>query len=199
MFYSFGWCEENGINFEYALAPLFILTVSFFELTAFLPFAYIETFSVKHAFGFSKVTTSEFFIGRYLPLVEVLALYTPVTLLTTFVIQISGKDLILVIAVGTFIVELVLNWVYPRLILPLTQTQTKLPDDHPLKPKILALARSVGFTNENFFFAESTGDDLHSNAFVNSAGIGLSPSLLEHHKDHDDEILAIIAHELGHW
>ena len=27
----------------------------------------------------------------------------------------------------------------------------------------------------------------------------ISEELLKHHKDHDDEIMSIIAHELGHW
>ena len=41
--------------------------------------------------------------------------------------------------------------------------------------------------------------DLHSNASVNSRHIDISEELLEHHKGHPEEILAIVAHEMGHW
>lgn len=40
---------------------------------------------------------------------------------------------------------------------------------------------------------------LHSNASVKSDSIVLGDILLEHHKDQPEEILAIAAHELGHW
>ena len=41
--------------------------------------------------------------------------------------------------------------------------------------------------------------DLHSNAHLEHNQILISEELLKHHNGHDDEILAIIAHELGHW
>ena len=45
----------------------------------------------------------------------------------------------------------------------------------------------------------SKSNDLHSNATANSWHISLSYELLEHHAGQDREILAIVAHELGHW
>lgn len=46
---------------------------------------------------------------------------------------------------------------------------------------------------------ESMFGDLHSNASVNSDFIDLNKELLEHHEGHEEEILAIVGHELGHW
>ena len=45
---------------------------------------------------------------------------------------------------------------------------------------------------------QSNTGDLHSNAFASTKAIRLSDKLLEHHKGHNEEILAIVAHELGH-
>jgi Zn-dependent protease with chaperone function len=46
---------------------------------------------------------------------------------------------------------------------------------------------------------EDRGGDLHSNAGVNSKHINLTKQLLEHHEGKDEEILAILTHEFGHW
>ena len=40
---------------------------------------------------------------------------------------------------------------------------------------------------------------MHSNAICTSANIAISDTLLAHHKDHPEEILGIMAHEIGHW
>ena len=40
---------------------------------------------------------------------------------------------------------------------------------------------------------------MHSNASTTACRIEISGKLLEHHKGHEDEILAILAHEFGHW
>ena len=48
-----------------------------------------------------------------MPLLDVAVLYVPVILLSTAVIEFSGKYLILVIAITTVVVELYLYWIYP--------------------------------------------------------------------------------------
>ena len=46
---------------------------------------------------------------------------------------------------------------------------------------------------------QTRSGDLHANAITDNNSIKLTKKLLEKHKDHSDEILAIVAHELGHW
>lgn len=46
---------------------------------------------------------------------------------------------------------------------------------------------------------ENRGGDLHSNAMTTQHSIRLGDQLLKHHDGHDEEILGIVAHELGHW
>lgn len=41
--------------------------------------------------------------------------------------------------------------------------------------------------------------DLHSNASCTASRIEISSYLLKHHKGHPEEILAVLAHEFGHW
>ena len=45
---------------------------------------------------------------------------------------------------------------------------------------------------------QARSGDLHANAVANNSSIKLTEKLLENHKDHPEEILAIVAHEIGH-
>ena len=46
---------------------------------------------------------------------------------------------------------------------------------------------------------QARSGDLHANAVTDNRSIKLTEKLLEQHKNHPEEILAIVAHELGHW
>ena len=84
--------------------------------------------------------------------------------------------------------------------MPFQETSKPLPDENTeLKQGIEALCKRVGYNLQKVELTEDDSGDLHSNAAISSQKIGLSEELLKHHAGHDDEILAIIAHELGHW
>lgn len=168
------------------------------EILVFTGFAYVNTFSIKHGWGFSKATTGEFLCGRFLPLIDVATTIVPVTLIVTAVLQFSGAWLFVVIAVVTLLVELVMYIIYPRLILPLMMSFDEFPRG-ALHDQILEVIREYSTMNQDtIYLVEGTGDDLHSNAFVSGGIMCLSKTLLEHHEGRDDEILAIISHEIGH-
>ena len=66
--------------------------------------------------------------------------------------------------------------------------------------KIRTLADSVKFPRSSKIVLEVTYDaDLHSNASTTARRIEISDNLLKHHAGHEDEILAILCHEFGHW
>jgi len=70
-----------------------------------------------------------------------------------------------------------------------------------LHQKIIDFAEENGYVNasERILLKESRGGDLGSNASVNMCYINMNKQLLRHHMGHDEEILAILKHELGHW
>ena len=71
-------------------------------------------------------------------------------------------------------------------------------DKQELKEKIDRLAIRIGYNNSEISLIESKTGDLHSNASTTKDSIKLSSELLKHHEGHDEEVLAIVAHELGH-
>ena len=65
--------------------------------------------------------------------------------------------------------------------------------------EIKNLCDKTGYRGEKIGLMVAKSGDLHANAKTNNNSIKLTEKLLQNHKDHPDEILAIVAHELGHW
>jgi STE24 endopeptidase len=78
---------------------------------------------------------------------------------------------------------------------------TPLPDG-PLKTKIEQLAASVHFPLQQLYVIDGSRRSSHSNAyfygFFKNKRIVLFDTLLDQMDDHR-QILAILAHEIGHW
>lgn len=102
---------------------------------------------------------------------------------------------------------------YPEVIAPLFDKYTPLPDGD-LRRKIEALAASVKFPLYKLFIVEGSKRSSHSNAYLygfhKHKRIVLFDTLVkEYYKPVEgetegkgcetDEVLAVLAHELGHW
>ena len=116
----------------------------------------------------------------------------------------TGWWMVLISFVLTGIVKCIIIWIYPVCCMPLFEASyTRLDEmeEHvEIYEKLKELAESKGYDAEGkIVYEESYDADLHSNAVCTSQNIAISKHLLEHHKDHPDEILGIMAHELGHW
>ena len=70
----------------------------------------------------------------------------------------------------------------------------------PIISKI-SLATKHGYKNaeQKIRLYHCASGDLHSNASVDGSKINISFKILEHHDKFDQEVLAILCHELGHW
>jgi hypothetical protein len=69
------------------------------------------------------------------------------------------------------------------------------------KSKIIKLAKDLKyeFADAKIKQDHSASGDLHSNDSVIGSNIYISYRLLIHHEGTDQELLAILADELGHW
>jgi STE24 endopeptidase len=102
------------------------------------------------------------------------------------------------IAMGLF--QLLLTFIAPVLILPLFNKFEPLQDEE-LREQILALARTASFPLSGVYQVDASLRSRHSNAYFTGLGktrrIALFDTLLDQHPR--KEILAILAHEIGHW
>ncbi|KAE8721324.1 CAAX prenyl protease 1-like protein [Hibiscus syriacus] len=100
-----------------------------------------------------------------------------------------------------FVLSLVMMTIYPILIAPLFNKFTPLPDGE-LRQKIEKLASSLKFPLKKLFVVDGSTRSSHSNAymygFFKNKRIVLYDTLIQQCKN-DEEIVAVIAHELGHW
>jgi len=90
--------------------------------------------------------------------------------------------------------------IVPVFIMPLFNKYEPLQDGD-LKKRIYALAAQLKYPLTKLFVMDGSKRSSHSNAFMfgfgNNKRIVLFDTLME--QVHDDEILAILGHELGHW
>ena len=90
--------------------------------------------------------------------------------------------------------------IVPVVIMPLFNEYKPL-DDGPLKTRIYELADQLKYPLKKLFVMDGSKRSSHSNAFMFGFGSNKRIVLFDTLMDqvHDDEILAILGHELGHW
>lgn len=96
--------------------------------------------------------------------------------------------------------EILLLWLFPVVIAPLFNKYEPIKDEE-LKGKIEALLSKVGLKAKGIFQVDEGKRSKHTNAYFTGIGktkrIVLFDTLLASHSQ--DEILAVLAHEIGHW
>ncbi|OPX98051.1 MAG: heat shock protein HtpX [Syntrophorhabdus sp. PtaB.Bin006] len=96
--------------------------------------------------------------------------------------------------------EITLLWLYPILIAPLFNKYEPITDEL-LKEKIGALLDKVGLKAKGIYQVDAGKRSKHTNAYFTGIGktkrIVLYDTLLASHSL--DEIIAVLAHEIGHW
>lgn len=112
----------------------------------------------------------------------------------------TKQFLFLAIIVGVLLFTLMQVYLFPILCSRFERVKTELPDENDdLKQQIKDFCVKVNFANDAIFMIHDLSGDLHSNAELAGKEILLADILLEHHKGHNDEIMAIVAHEIGHY
>lgn len=98
------------------------------------------------------------------------------------------------------VLSIILNMIYPIFIMPLFNTMSPM-EDTPLRARIYEIAEKVGFRVGRIQVIDSSMRTGHSNAAAYGLfgvnGILIYDTLLQQLTE--DEIIAVICHELGHW
>lgn len=165
-----------------------------------LPISYYSTFVLEEKFGFNKETKSifikDFLKSQFLSF----AIGTPVMIGFIKIINYFGDKFFVYIWSAFFVFQIVMMTIAPILIMPLFNKFTPL-EDGSLKTKIENLAKSLSFPLSKLFVVDGSTRSSHSNAYFTglpwSKRIVLFDTLIEHSSE--DEIVAILGHEIGHW
>ncbi len=165
-----------------------------------IPFGLYEAFVIEERYGFNvmnfKVWVSDLFKS-----IVIGAIMGGLLLSLLLVLVIYGGNVWWIWAwmlVGGF--ELLLLWLYPVVILPLFNKFDPI-ENIGLENRIRALMEKVGLRAKGIFKMDASKRSKHTNAFFVGLGrtkrIVLFDTLLASHTE--EEILAVLAHEAGHW
>ncbi|RRT57894.1 hypothetical protein B296_00027467 [Ensete ventricosum] len=166
-----------------------------------LPFSVYSTFIIEARHGFNKQTIWLFFRDMFKGICLSILLGPPIVTAIIFIVQKGGPYLAIYLWAFMFALSLVMMTLYPILIAPLFNKFTPLPDGE-LREKIEKLAASLKFPLKKLFVVDGSTRSSHSNAymygFFNNKRIVLYDTLIQQCTN-EEEVVAVIAHELGHW
>ncbi|EQC35304.1 hypothetical protein SDRG_07015 [Saprolegnia diclina VS20] len=189
-----------GFYGEIPQSLLFAVLTSCKDVIFNLPFELYSVFVLEERHGFNKQTLRLFCTDKLQGLALSALLGLPLLAALLALIQWGGDGFVFYVWLLTFSFTLLLLTIYPVLIMPLFNTFTPLPDG-PLRHRIEALAATLHFPLTQLFVCDGSKRSSHSNAymygFFHSKRIVLFDTLLT--QANDNEIVAILGHELGHW
>ncbi len=165
-----------------------------------LPFEWYETFRLEERFGFNTTTVRLWLTDMAKELAVTLVIGGGMLAAILFLLYEAGNWWWIICWAVLFLFSLVMNLLYPILIAPLFNRFTPL-EEGSLKEKVEALMERAGIAIRGVFVMDAGKRSRHSNAYFTGLGrmkrIVLFDTLIERHEE--DEIVAVLAHEAGHW
>ena len=165
-----------------------------------LPFGYYETFFIEQRHGFNT-STLRIWLTDILKGMVVGSLFGGALLLSILLLVKHGGDLWWLWAwFVLLLLQFLLLVMYPTVIAPWFNKFLPLEDD-ALEDKVRDIMHQAGLSVEGVFKMDAGKRSRHSNAYFTGLGktkrIVLFDTLLGSHTK--EEIVAILAHEVGHW
>jgi len=165
-----------------------------------LPFSFYSTFVIEERFGFNNTTIKTFCTDIIKGLFLSILIGVPILYLILWFFETTGGFAWLYCWIGLTLVSIVLQFLAPVLIMPLFNKFTPL-EDGKLKEKVLSFAKEASFSIQGIYTMDGSKRSSKLNAFFTGFGkfrkIVFYDTLLE--KLDEDEIVAVLAHEMGHY
>ena len=188
------------INSSFAQSGLFFLILFLLNSIISIPFSYYNTFIIEEKFSFNKTTKSTFFLDILKS--SFLSIFIGGTLLflALYLFDNLNDGFWLWLWIGLSFLMILINMFYADLIVPIFNKLKPL-DDGELRQKIENYSKEVGYLLKNIYVIDGSKRSTKANAFFSGLGprktIALYDTLIEKHTD--DELVAVLAHEVGHF
>lgn len=164
------------------------------------PFSYYKTFVIEERFGFNKTTKKTFILDKIKGLLMMAILGGGILALVVWFYELTGDLFWLYTWAIITVFSLFMNMFYAKLIVPLFNKQTPL-EEGELRNKISDYAKTVGFNLDKIFVIDGSKRSTKANAYFSGFGsekrVTLYDTLVNDLED--DEIVAVLAHEVGHY
>ncbi|XP_022017346.1 CAAX prenyl protease 1 homolog isoform X1 [Helianthus annuus] len=195
--------ESTGLDAENEIYQTlaFLACVMYWSQITNLPFSLYSTFVIEERHGFNKQTFWLFIRDMLKGMTVAIVLGPPIVAAIILIVQKSGPYLAIYLWGFIFVLSLFMMTIYPVLVPPLYNKLTPLPQGE-LRTKIETLASSQNFPSKKLFVVDGSTWSTHSNAYLfgfsKNKCIALFDTLIQQCTN-EEEIVAVIAHELGHW
>ncbi|RAP31697.1 peptidase M48 [Candidatus Marinamargulisbacteria bacterium SCGC AG-343-D04] len=165
-----------------------------------LPFSWVHTFVIEEKFGFNKSTQKTFFLDLLKGILLGGIIGSIILFLVLWFFE-SFPTTGWIIAWGAVTaIQLILMYIAPTFIMPLFNKFTPL-EEGELKTAVENYAKEHKFGLKGLYTMDGSKRSTKSNAFFTGFGnnrrIVLFDTLIEKHTT--DELLVILAHEMGHY
>jgi len=179
---------------------LFFVTLYLASVFLDLPFSLYSTFVIEKKYGFSTITPrlwlADLAKSLAVSVILIALLFIPFFALIHWLPQSWWFAAWVFFA----LFQMLMIWLYPLVIAPLFNKYVPVQDE-VLRERIMAMAGKAGLRAEGIFEVDAGKRSRHSNAYFTGLGkskrIVLFDTLLATHSH--DEIVAVLAHEIGHW
>lgn len=214
----------SGEN-EMIVSCVFLLFMSIYSTIKDLPFTLISVFHVEEKHGFNQQTWGFFVKDQIKSWLVSNALSLPIASAVIYIVMIGGPYFFVWLWAFVGVVSLLFLTIYPIFIAPLFDKYSPLADG-PLRTSIEQLASRLKFPLTQLYVVDGSKRSAHSNAYfyglwsskrivlfdtlLINKGVPVDASVEKEEEVADDdkktskgcqdsEVLAVLAHELGHW
>ncbi|ATQ68062.1 MULTISPECIES: M48 family metallopeptidase [Methylosinus] len=182
------------------LSVAVVVAAAFVDHVLHLPLSLAETFGLETRFGFNRATPTTMLLDELKGAALWLLFAVPLLYGLLLALRLSPDYWWIVGFAGALVFLVAMTIVYPSVIAPLFNRFTPLADEE-LKARMEALLERCGFQSGGLFVMDASTRSTHGNAYFSGLGkakrIVFFDTLLRKHTP--DEIVAILAHELGHF
>jgi STE24 endopeptidase len=197
------FAQVNGLSSGPGTAwrgALFVLIAGELLSVPGLPFEWWEQFRLEEKFGFNKSTFQLWLADKLKGLALGGVIGFPLLWALFALVRVAGNAWWLWGWALMFAFQLLMLVLYPKLILPLFNKLTPLPEND-LRARLLALAERTKFRAQTIQVIDGSKRSGHSNAFFTGFGrfrrIVLFDTLIAQLTP--EELEAVLAHEIGHY
>jgi STE24 endopeptidase len=200
LLYGFPFLENVVLSFSNSIIIQGLLFFALYGLITFLvnlPFNIYSTFVIEEKYGFNKMNAKTFVVDIIKSFVVSIILFVPLISLLLWILSVD-QNWWWKVSIGYILFQVILTLIYPIFIAPIFNKFTPL-EDEKLKEEINKLLKKAGFNILSIYVMDASKRTKKQNAAL--TGIGKSKRIVLYDTILDystEEILAIIAHELGH-